>query len=413
MTSPDKIRVLIVDDISETRESIRRMLQFEPSIEVIGVAENGKQAIEMAQQAKPDVVIMDINMPDIDGITATEQIRKKVSYIQVVILSVQSDPSYMRRAMLAGARDFLAKPPMIDELVAAVKRAGAMAVEEKSKAAATFPTAGGDTGQLIGGGAARQLGKVVVVYSPKGGTGTTTLATNLAVAFQQEDNKVVLVDGSLQFGDVAVMLNEQGKNNLLDLTRRADELEPEIIEEVAVKHTASNLRILACPPRPEMADSITGEQFGKLLEYLKQLFNFVIVDTTSYLTEVAQSAIDCADRIVLITTQDIPSIKSCNLFLSLASATGIRQRIVFVMNRYDKRLKITPEKVGESLHQEIIAAIPFDEKIIPNSVNRGVPFVLENRTYPVSKSVLSLADIIAKSAAKEEPAAERDLMGKK
>ena len=51
MTSPDKIRVLIVDDISETRESIRRMLQFEPSIEVIGVAENGKQAIEMAQQA--------------------------------------------------------------------------------------------------------------------------------------------------------------------------------------------------------------------------------------------------------------------------------------------------------------------------------------------------------------------------
>jgi pilus assembly protein CpaE len=151
MTSPDKIRVLIVDDISETRESIRRMLQFEPSIEVIGVAENGKQAIEMAQQAKPDVVIMDINMPDIDGITATEQIRKKVSYIQVVILSVQSDPSYMRRAMLAGARDFLAKPPMIDELVAAVKRAGAMAVEEKSKAAATFPTVAVIQSMLGGG----------------------------------------------------------------------------------------------------------------------------------------------------------------------------------------------------------------------------------------------------------------------
>ncbi len=106
MPAQDKIKVLIVDDIADTRENLKRLLQFDQLIEVIGSARSGREAIELSQQLKPDVVIMDINMPDMDGITATEAIRRKVPYAQVVILSVQSDASYMRRAMLAGARDF-------------------------------------------------------------------------------------------------------------------------------------------------------------------------------------------------------------------------------------------------------------------------------------------------------------------
>jgi pilus assembly protein CpaE len=127
MASQDRIKVLIVDDIAETREMIQRMLQFDLGIEVVGSARTGREAIELTEKLKPDVAIMDINMPDMDGITATESIRKKVPFVQVVILSVQNDPNYMRRAMLAGARDFLTKPPMIDDLTSAIKRAGAMA----------------------------------------------------------------------------------------------------------------------------------------------------------------------------------------------------------------------------------------------------------------------------------------------
>ena len=143
MATQGKIRVIIVDDIAETRENIRKLLQFESDVEVIGVARTGKEAIDLYKEVKPDVILMDINMPDMDGIAATEAIRKVLPYAQIVILSVQSDSNYMRRAMLAGARDFLTKPPTIDELNSAIRRAGTMAHEERAKlapAAAPQPT---------------------------------------------------------------------------------------------------------------------------------------------------------------------------------------------------------------------------------------------------------------------------------
>ncbi len=403
MSVQEKIRVLIVDDITETRESIRRMLMFDTNIEIVGMAGTAREAIQLSQQAKPDVIVMDINMPDIDGITATQEIKKKSPFIQVVILSVQSDPSYMRKAMLAGARDFLTKPPMIDELTDAVRRSGILAQEERKKSAQAFPAMAVD-GVKIQSGAGAPRGKIVVVYSPKGGTGRTTIATNLAIALHNDETKVALVDGNIQFGDVAVFLNEQGKNTVLDLAPRADELDPDIVREVMVTNRASGVDILAAPPRPEMADKVPGEQFSKLLTYLRRIYSYIVVDTSSQLTEAVQAALDIADLIILITTQDIPSIKNCNLFLSLADASGIRRdRIQFIMNRYDKRIQITPERVKDSLRQEIVMVIPLDERIVSYSVNRGVPFMLDNnKTQPVGKCISQIAEIVRERISKLE-----------
>src|SRR5512135_3764872 len=133
MASGEKVRVLIVDDVAETRENVRKLLQFESDIDVVGAARSAMEGIQLSQELDPDVVLMDINMPDMDGISATEVIRQRMPHTQVVILSVQGDQNYMRRAMLAGARDFLTKPPMGDELVSAVRRGGEMARSERSK----------------------------------------------------------------------------------------------------------------------------------------------------------------------------------------------------------------------------------------------------------------------------------------
>lgn len=394
MGDGDKIRVLIVDDNAETRENIRKLLQFESNIEVVGTAKSGREAIQLSQEITPDVVLMDINMPDMDGIAATEEIRKRTPSIQVVILSVQGDQNYMRRAMLVGARDFLTKPPMPDDLTAAIRRAGAVAREEREKRTPAYITpAGGITQPLAG--VRMTPGKIIMVYSPKGGTGCTTLAVNLALALHNDETRTMLVDANMQFGDVAVFINVQGKNTILDLALRADELDPDIVEEVLIKHAASGLHIITGPTRPEHAEKVTAGQFSQVLKYLRQLYAYVVVDTSTSLNDISLSVLDVSDVIVLVATQDIPSIKNSRLFLDLMITMGIPlDKIAFVMNRYDKRITITPEKVAENLKQEVVAVIPLDERVVISSVNRGVPFVLDNKTQPSARGVLALAEAL-------------------
>jgi pilus assembly protein CpaE len=394
-----KFRVLIVDDVAETRENIRKLLQFESDVEVVGAARSGKEGIQLAKELDPDVVLMDINMPDVDGITATEVIRQKSPHIKVVILSVQGDQNYMRRAMLAGARDFLTKPPMGDELISAIRRAGEIAHTERAQAASlrTMPAtmnSGSSPISPLSLGATH--GKVVSIYSPKGGTGCTTIAVNLAVALHNEDTRVVIVDSNLQYGDVAMFFNEQGKNTILDLAPLADELDLEIVDGVLVKHATTGIAILASPSRPEQADKVTADQFLKVVDFLRQMYAYVVVDTATYLSDVTISAIDVSDVIVLVTTQDIPSIKNSRLFLDLMQTLKIdRSRVAFVVNKFDKRIAaITAERISENLKQEVAAILPLEERVVIPAVNRGVPFMIDNKTQQVARGILGLAESV-------------------
>jgi pilus assembly protein CpaE len=176
---------------------------------------------------------------------------------------------------------------------------------------------------------------------------------------------------------------------------RLDDLDAETVDEILIKHEASGVRILAAPQKPEMAENVTAEQFTKVLTYLRNLYPYVILDTCPILNDIILSAIDVCDVIVLVTTQEIPSIKNVRLFLDLVHTMGIgRERIVFTMNRFDKRIAITPERVGENLKQEVAAVIPLDERVVIPAVNRGVPFMLDNRVQPAAKGIFSLAEAV-------------------
>lgn len=404
MASEEKINVLIVDDVAETRENIRKLLQFDAQIEVVGASRSGLEGIELAIETQPDVVLMDINMPDMDGITATENIRKKVPHAQIVILSVQGDSNYMRRAMLAGARDFLTKPIDVDELTAAIRRAGRVARNEKEKLAGSGfgVSSGGSTasGSLVPG----DQGRVVTIFSPKGGTGKTTLTANLAVALREQDRAVAAVDGNLQFGDLSFFFNEQGRNNVADLAPRAAELDREVVSEVMIRHENSGVHLLAAPMRPEYADSVSGDQFGDVLRYLRGMYPFVLVDTSSLLNEITLAALDASDLIVLLTTQDIPSIKNARLFLDLADGLGIRgESILLAMNRFDRRRSITPERVTKNFKKEVSVVIPLEEKLIVPAMDRGEPFISRSSGTQAGKAVFELSQLLLEKLKEYEP----------
>ena len=116
-----KMRVLLADDHAVTRAGLRLLLERQPNIEVVGEAENGRELVELASALTPDIAVVDIAMPNLNGIEATRQIVAKQPRLSVVILSMYSDETYVMRALEAGARAFLLKDSAIADLMGAVE----------------------------------------------------------------------------------------------------------------------------------------------------------------------------------------------------------------------------------------------------------------------------------------------------
>jgi two-component system response regulator NreC len=117
----DLIRILIADDHTILRDGLQALLAVETDFEVVGQAENGRQAIELARQLKPDVVLMDIAMPLLNGIDATEQILRGKPCARVLILTEHESEEYIRRALAVGASGFLLKDTNAKTLINAIR----------------------------------------------------------------------------------------------------------------------------------------------------------------------------------------------------------------------------------------------------------------------------------------------------
>jgi pilus assembly protein CpaE len=117
-----KIRIMVVDDTWETCNNLQRLLELEEDIQVVGTASNGEEALQFAKVLLPDIVLMDINMPVMNGIQTTEQMTIELPQTAIIMLSVQAEQEYIRQAKAAGASEYLIKPPSIEALTQAVRR---------------------------------------------------------------------------------------------------------------------------------------------------------------------------------------------------------------------------------------------------------------------------------------------------
>jgi pilus assembly protein CpaE len=388
----DKIRVLIVDDIPETRDHLAKLLGFESDIEVVGAAASGAEALELSGSLRPDVVLMDINMPDMDGITTAEQLATRAPTSAVVMMSVQGEADYLRRSMLAGAREFLVKPFSSDELTTSIRQVSAREREKISRLVRpTAPTA-------AAGPQEGAPGQVIAVFSPKGGVGRTTIAVNLAVAAASElGRKVVVMDAAFQFGDVGVLLNLNPKNkSIADLVPELEANgELESLDTFVVNHSAG-IRVLLAPPSPEMAELVTTSGVRKVIEALRAQHDLVIVDCSSWFNETTLAILDLADVILTVMSLEITAIKNMRLFLEVVEQLGYeREKVQLVLNRADTTLGIRVSDVEHSIGRKVDHQIVSDGRSVVYALNRGVPLYLSNREAQVSQDILRIATALS------------------
>ena len=405
-----KIRILIVDDIIETRDNVKKLLYFENDIEIVGTASNGREGVDLALKLLPDIVLMDINMPEMDGIAASEAISAKVPNIQVVMMSVQGEADYLRRSMLAGAREFLIKPFSGEELVNSIHRVHQFAATRR--VAAPPPPTPVETGLPP---PPPKGGKVIAVYGAKGGCGASTLAVNLAVALREETKeRVALIDASFEFGDISVLLNLPNNRTIADLVGEKVALDEELLDGTMTSHPSS-IKVLLAPPRPELAELIKQDHLKQIMDILWKSYDYIIVDLWKSFRESTIFFLDIADTIVLISTTDIPAIKNAKLFFELTEKLAYpAEKTVLVLNREDGRSGINPKDIEASIKHVISGIIPKDERTTSLAINRGMPFVTAQRNLPISQALFNLARRLMKTEIKEPAApAKTSILGRK
>ena len=408
------IKVLIVDDIPETRDHLSRLLGLEREIDVAGTASSGEEAIQMSMDLRPDVIVMDINMPGMDGIATAEIISQRLPNSPVIMMSVHGEAEHLKRAMLAGAREFLVKPFSGDEFATSIKRVHERELVRREQMQATREASSPPSGATEDNVEEHQ---VIAVFSPKGGAGRTTLATNLALAIGREtDQKVALVDANLQFGDVGVLLNLNPKNRSMLDAVEGGEPDRDILESVMIDHS-TGIRVLLAPPSPEGADLVTPTYLRKMIDMLRQTNDWVVVDLPSGLNDHSLGVLDAADQIVVVAALEITTIKNVRLFLEVADQLDYeRSKIRLVINRSDAAQGIRIGDVEASIRRPIDGSIVSDGRLAVLAVNRGVPFVISHPESPLSRDIVTLARTIAGAGAadtKTDKTAKRGLFARR
>ncbi len=392
----DKIRILIVDDNQETREHVSRLLAFETDMEVVGQAYNGISGLELAHEYEPHIVLMDINMPDMDGITATREMALQVPYCQVIIISVQFEQDYMRSAMLAGARDYQTKPFSADELVNCIRRVYKSAQphykkidEAKRPALGELAPASSFEVAVVERSASGLRVPLFLMYSPRGGTGVSAISINLAAALDQIQHGVALIDTDLQFGDLPVHLNMRPTKSLADLTT-SNRPDAETLPELLLAHS-SGVQVLFAPPKPETDELITGSMLVQAARRLRDRSSAVIIDTGSYLTDYNLALIDIVSLVLLVITPDLASVKNARIFCDMAPHLGFPpERIVLVINRANMLGGIPAAQIEKALGVPRVYNIPDDPKLRYSSVKGATIFQLDANA-PAAQAIAALA----------------------
>ncbi len=375
------IKIVVVDDSRDTVDNIVTLLSISGrNIEVVGTANGGRDGVKVVQKMQPDIVLMDINMPDLDGLTATGILTASMPDLGVIIMSVQGEQEYLKKAMSAGAREYLIKPFTSDDLLASIEKTYEM--QNRRKHGSRSPD------QNI-------QSRVFSIFSTKGGVGKTTIACNLAVALARTTKKrVALIDLDLQFGDVAVMMNLSVKNTLYDLVRDLKNVDSDIVNDYLTTHF-TGVHVLPAPLKPEYAEFIDAKQIEKVIGLLAGNFHYIIIDLPAALSEIVLTALDASERILVVSTLDLPTIKNVKVGLDLMESIKYpREKLHVILNKASELFGIKYREFEDAVGHPIWSLMPEDSTTVITSANKGIPFVMTREDTKVAKAVFGMSEML-------------------
>ena len=337
-----------------------------------------------------DCVVLGPSVDQQDVFALAEEMRLKRPSLGVVMVRRRIDTAVLSDALRSGVREVVQERDL-GGLATAVRRQREIAARLREQI---------ETGTE---GAERQHhGQVITVFSAKGGCGKTTLATNIATALAESGKgTVALVDLDLAFGDVAIALQLFPTHTIADAVPIGEDLDGPALASLLTSHR-SGLQALVAPMEPSAADLITTPLVSRILDILREDFDYVVVDTPPALDDHVLAAFDHSNVVALLATLDIPALKNLKLTLETLDLIGYpRDRLKIVLNRSDSKVGLSLSEVEKTLRAPIVAQIP-SSRDVPASTNRGVAIVSDDPKSPVSIAIRSFIDTYVTAQSTDE-----------
>lgn len=374
----ENITLVLADADVERRIELKKMLFQNPDMDVVGETEDHDETIEIVTSENPEVLLLSFPLEEGNNTAElVEELAVEAPQTEIILIAESMEESEQARELQRlGARDSLVRPLESDELLEVIQDVVSVARRKNEKLTEMM------TGKTVTKEQQRP-GKLITVFSTKGGVGRSLVSTNLACMIRKLTGKsVALVDLDLQFGDAAIMLDMTPTTMIASLARdckEEDRVDYDLLERYMHEHEASGIDLLAAPPRPEEADYVQAAETRKILDALKRHYHYVIVDTSSQVTEPVIASLENSDLIVLLLTLELPTIKDGKLMLELIDDLGLsRDKVQVIMNRDIPNSEIELQEVEEALEQDVLGGLPSEGGVVMPSVNEGRPVILSH-----------------------------------
>ncbi|HEX9854706.1 MAG TPA: AAA family ATPase [Acidimicrobiia bacterium] len=373
-------RFVLASDSSGFEQRVRRLLGGAVNGEVTRVGDTTgdlERLVNDLTRGTPEVVALGPGIDTDRALDLAALIDRDRPEISVIVVA-EPTPDIWQRALRAGVRDIVAPDAPESELRTVFDRAAGKATRTKTNLVEDIiPTT--------------KTGRIISVIAPKGGSGKTALAVNLAVGLaERHPGRVAIVDLDLLFGDVTNALLLTPEHTISDAAS-SGRLDLTTLKVFLTPRPGGDLYVLCAPDSPAEGDLIQESTVTRALQLLSQEFEYVIIDTAAGLNEVTLAALEMADDLVLICDMSVSAVRGMRKVIDALDILQLRGRRHFVINRADSKVGLTLSDVEATLSLRIDARLP-SSRLVPRSMNEGVPLVEGAAKTPVARAFLDVVD---------------------